>query len=435
MMKALLSLMALDSRSSGRRVMRYALLATLGSATLFSFLSNANAVHDEPSQTSQPSNAETITVVIDDEQTTLEATPKRTSKYWLGVILKNIEGDLAAYLGNVDGVLLDSVAPNGPAAQAGLVKGDVLLKINGDPLTEPGAVMAIMSRLAAKGEEAPVLNVVVLRKGEEREFAVQLEPRPKDSNPPGRPGRVELKPRPESDSHANPLAKAFSLSWTGENGEELQALLQQLGDGMMDQEMKLFRMGDPAMLVVPGNGASAFDSLQAVIKKVVDGREVQVTISRQSGEPAKITVKSDGETTEYTEEELDEMPAEIRSIVQPALQQTGKGIIRMSPMQLNLPGALNFKADELTLKASAEEARVMAERYREMAEKRASELKAKAEEMTSKARRQAVETLKEAQESVQKSRQANNAEVDELRKLIESLKAEVKELRQQLKDK
>jgi serine protease Do len=61
---------------------------------------------------------------------------------WLGADGQAVTADIAKSLGlaRPDGVLISQVFPGSPAAQAGLVKGDVLLSIDGFAVSDPNAM-------------------------------------------------------------------------------------------------------------------------------------------------------------------------------------------------------------------------------------------------------------------------------------------------------
>jgi hypothetical protein len=62
----------------------------------------------------------------------------------------------------VPGAYLLEVDDAGPAARAGLRKGDVIVRYNGDPVTEPG----VLSRLVSQARGAPHVAVAAVRGGE-----------------------------------------------------------------------------------------------------------------------------------------------------------------------------------------------------------------------------------------------------------------------------
>ena len=87
---------------------------------------------------------------------------------WLGVELGTVDG--------AAGVLVRAVLPDSPAAHAGLVGGDVLLSIDGQPVNEPSAVVEIISGKGAGTRAA----LVFVRNREQRLAGVELAAKPRD---------------------------------------------------------------------------------------------------------------------------------------------------------------------------------------------------------------------------------------------------------------
>lgn len=87
----------------------------------------------------------------------------------LGLNLRAVDRRIAGALGmnDVQGVLIDNVAPGSMAWQAGLAPGDVILSVAGHAITQPGD---LAFALEAAGE---VFAVTLWRKGEE--IAVELD--------------------------------------------------------------------------------------------------------------------------------------------------------------------------------------------------------------------------------------------------------------------
>jgi TPR repeat protein len=78
----------------------------------------------------------------------LGAQPREPEKGWLGVHMDGLELPLALALGlpNADGVLVLEAIAGGPAAQAGIGLGDIIVGLNGGPVTQVGD---LRQRLAA----------------------------------------------------------------------------------------------------------------------------------------------------------------------------------------------------------------------------------------------------------------------------------------------
>ena len=94
---------------------------------------------------------------------------------------------------NESGATITSVSPGGPAADAGVAKGDIIVALNGAPITGPNAGREVVERMAAVSPDSKV-TLKVMRDGKPKEF--QITPRanvadffPGFNGPgPGRPG-------------------------------------------------------------------------------------------------------------------------------------------------------------------------------------------------------------------------------------------------------
>jgi len=103
----------------------------------------------------------------------------------LGIQYQEISGQLAQYfkLGEERGVLVSEVDEDGPAARAGLRAGDVILKFNGDPVTDSRSLREGV-RKAEAGSEA---TLTVSREGRSLDLRVKLGG---TATPPRRPART-----------------------------------------------------------------------------------------------------------------------------------------------------------------------------------------------------------------------------------------------------
>ncbi len=337
--------------------------------------------------------------------------------FWLGILLKEVEGDLASYLGTDQGVLVDSVFPDSPAASAGVEKGDVILKVGDDELSGPGDLLKIMQNLKIKDDRAEPLALTVLRKGQEKKLVLNPAPRPNQT-----PHAVTVevvegqKAEVEGEAEGGQESKAFSFSFSGDApNEEMKALLEKIHKGNVDGDVKLFRLGNPSMLFIP-EGSTGDVDIQ--IQQDSNGEKLEVKIQRVDDQPAKITVKSGDDVQEFTEEQLEQMPEKVRSMVEPILKK------KMRVRVENLDSTINAELNKL-----AEEVRTQADQVSQEALRSAEILRIKALEAANVAAKEAMAIAAGTRKQVQ-----GLAEVEELRKLVEELRSEVKSLRKQLED-
>lgn len=92
----------------------------------------------------------------------------------LGIAIEELNGQLGNYFGapNGEGILVESVDEGSAAEKAGLKAGDVITKINGEPIHK---THELRERLHANAESKP-LNLTVLRNKSEMSISVTLPP-------------------------------------------------------------------------------------------------------------------------------------------------------------------------------------------------------------------------------------------------------------------
>ncbi len=96
----------------------------------------------------------------------------KVSRGQLGATVQYINSDLAASLGlkQVQGVLVSSVQPGGPAEKAGIRQGDVILAFNGASVDD---VNTLRNKVASAGAGTEV-TLTVLRDGKHQQIRVKL---------------------------------------------------------------------------------------------------------------------------------------------------------------------------------------------------------------------------------------------------------------------
>jgi hypothetical protein len=104
---------------------------------------------------------------------------------WLGARVKEAPQVLRDQLDFPDdeGVVVDVVADKGPAAKAGIVPGDLLLRFGDQAVATPAELESAL----LEHEAGETVSVDLLRKGQRQEATVVLEPRPEDGPRDGAP--------------------------------------------------------------------------------------------------------------------------------------------------------------------------------------------------------------------------------------------------------
>lgn len=113
----------------------------------------------------------------------------RVTRGWLGVSYQEVDRDLAASFGlaQAEGALVTGVLPDGPAAKAGMREGDVVLSVDGRPVST-AADLPQQIGLKKPGSE---VEVVVMREGKRKTLRVRIGEMPGEQQAmtePGQPG-------------------------------------------------------------------------------------------------------------------------------------------------------------------------------------------------------------------------------------------------------
>lgn len=97
---------------------------------------------------------------------------------WVGASALDLTPDLAAAFGvsTVSGALVGNIVAAGPAALAGLMPGDIITEAGGKPIPDARA----FQRRIAETEPGTALKLLVVRKGRQVPFVVQVGMRPGD---------------------------------------------------------------------------------------------------------------------------------------------------------------------------------------------------------------------------------------------------------------
>lgn len=105
---------------------------------------------------------------------------------YMGAAIQEVTPDLAKAFNvpPVKGALVGSVEANGPGAKAGLQRGDVVMELNGQPITGPNDLRLKVATLAP----GTTVHLKVNRNGESRDVTITLGEAPKGKNAGNAPG-------------------------------------------------------------------------------------------------------------------------------------------------------------------------------------------------------------------------------------------------------
>jgi serine protease Do len=110
----------------------------------------------------------------------------RVSRGFLGVGIQDVDHDLAAALklSSQNGVLLTEVRSGGPGGKAGLSRGDVVVKVDGKPVTSTGQFRNLIASSGAKKR----VTLEIVRDGKSQTLPVELGEVPADASEAAAPG-------------------------------------------------------------------------------------------------------------------------------------------------------------------------------------------------------------------------------------------------------
>jgi serine protease Do len=95
---------------------------------------------------------------------------------WLGVSIQHVNAELARSFGldQAEGALVSRVQPGGPAARAGLKRGDIVITFAGRPVLDPLALIELV-------KSAPIgrkVRIEIIRKGKRQNLRIEPIPAP-----------------------------------------------------------------------------------------------------------------------------------------------------------------------------------------------------------------------------------------------------------------
>lgn len=237
----------------------------------------------------------------------------RAPQYWIGLLGGPIPPNhmLRAQvdLPENEGLLVQTVVPNSPAAKAGLKQFDILMKANGKELHE---MQDLVDLVATAGPSKGEIKLDVLRRGKTENLAITPEERPANA----------AMPRP------NMFGGGFGGNQPFADPNDMLQQFRNFGPGVI--------VGGGSNGVSFGNGTGfAFGTGQANLPN-----GVSVSIQKENDQPAHITVKRGSDTWNIIgddPESLKQLPDDLRPFVE-NMVHNNKMNVQMSQIHPNLGG-------------------------------------------------------------------------------------------------
>jgi len=199
----------------------------------------------------------------------------KVTRGWLGVGIQEVTAELAGKFGikENDGVLVNDVFENEPAARAGLKPGDIIAKVDGRRVETPAG----LSRAVAGLTPGTKVELDVIRSGERRTITVDLGERKEDAvvaSIPSPPPQPEVKLGLSVQDLTQELADKFKIK------DQKGVLVNKVDPGSVAQEQGL-REGDLIKEVNRQAVASA-EEFKSAVAQAKKGESVLLRVVREN---------------------------------------------------------------------------------------------------------------------------------------------------------
>ena len=245
-------------------------------------------------------------VVADSEQLVLtpggilvtdEATAQ--GEYWIGVFASRPAPALQAQLKlpKDQGLLVEALQPESPAAKAGVAQYDILLKGNDKPLTDVASLLRLIEQV-----KDGKLTLDLLRAGKHETVTVTPIKRPA--------GEAGMLGRPYTPGEGA-AARDFFGGFGGFEGRPMEFRIFHPG--------QILSPGGP-MTNAAGGEATSVEVMVVTKSTLADGSKVEIT--RRGADPAQVVVTHGKQKWEGTSADLSKIPENIRPEVEKLLHTT-----------------------------------------------------------------------------------------------------------------
>ncbi len=226
---------------------------------------------------------------------------------WIGVRIQGVSDEVAEamHLLTTQGALVADVTPDGPAAKAGLSKGDLVTGFDSKPITDSRT----LPRIVAATPIGKTVNIDVLRGGRKQSFRIYVAKL--DEGPPDKPGKSQSAPNLPNGGPPKPQSNAAP------QGSKLSQLGLSLGvlDGAARAKFKLpagvqgvvvsdvtadspaadknFHPGDVIVEVQSQKVKSPADVEQKIAADIKAGRKVELMLVNRGGDSTYVGLRLD----------------------------------------------------------------------------------------------------------------------------------------------
>jgi serine protease Do len=224
---------------------------------------------------------------------------------WIGVRIQGVSEDVAEamHLPGTGGALVADVTPDGPAAKAGLVKGDLVTGFDSKPITDARS----LPRVVAATPIGKTVAIDVLRAGRKASFHVYVAKL--EEGPPDKPGKSQSAPKlpgeqskPQSNTAPQSKLSQLGLSLGVLDGAarakfKLAATIQGVlvSDVSPDSPAadKNFRPGDVIVEVQSQKVKNPGEVESRITADIKAGRKVELMLVNRGGDSTYVGLRLD----------------------------------------------------------------------------------------------------------------------------------------------
>lgn len=221
----------------------------------------------------------------------------KVSRGWLGVQIQDLTDDMAEARGipGEEGAIVSQVTSESPAEKSGILRGDIIVNINGTVVVDATTTTRVVGALPAGSKN----NFVVLRDGKRTNVSVTVGERPEDLNT-AFTDRNESPSDPEAEAEEAPLGVSLrpideeTREEMGISSSESGMIIQSI-----DQDSPLRELGvRPGVVILDVNGSplnSVEDLEDAIARAEAQGRDKVLMAVRSGKQTLFVPVDISGE--------------------------------------------------------------------------------------------------------------------------------------------